>query len=147
MEVQPQTKLQFLGVEIYRTDFSSFKRQTKEDKSSINFNVSPKVIHHAEVSKFSIVMEANVECEEFYRLQIGLIGHFQLNGEISEEIRNVFINSNAPAIVFPYLRSFISSFTSNLGPIITGPITIPPQFFQGELEKYQQPNANPTNLH
>ena len=36
--------------------------------------------------------------------------------------------------MFPYIRSFISTLTANLGNV-TGPLTIPIQFFNGVLEE------------
>jgi preprotein translocase subunit SecB len=43
------------------------------------------------------------------------------------------MNINAPAIMFPYIRAFISNLTSNLGNIIQT-ITLPPYFFGKEIE-------------
>ena len=44
-----------------------------------------------------------------------------------------FIDINAPAIMFPYVRAFLSTLTANLGAGFP-PIILPPQIFQGELE-------------
>jgi len=35
--------------------------------------------------------------------------------------------------MFPYIRSFISTLTANLGSVV-GTLVIPTQFFKGELE-------------
>lgn len=52
--------------------------------------------------------------------------------KIKEETK--IVNSNSPAIMFPYVRAFISTLTTNLGNV-TGPLLIPTQFFRGELEE------------
>lgn len=36
--------------------------------------------------------------------------------------------------MFPYIRSFITTLTANLGDV-TGTLTIPTQFFKGELKE------------
>ena len=72
--------------------------------------------------------------ESFFKLRIVAIGTFELSKAIHGEIKHSFVNVNAPAIMFTYLRSFISTLTSNLGNIIVT-LNIPPQFFKGELEE------------
>lgn len=67
-------------------------------------------------------------------LFIVALGTFELKGDFDEKTKKSFVNINAPAIMFPYLRSFISTLTSNLGNV-TGTLTIPTQFFKGELEE------------
>ena len=54
----------------------------------------------------------------------------------NENIKEQLIHTNAPAIVFPYLRSFISMFTSNLGTIPS--LTLPTHFFKGKLEEFSE---------
>ena len=84
-------------------------------------------------NEFKIVQEIKLTSENYFDLFIVGIGSFELIGEIKDELKKNFVNLNAPAIMFPYLRSFISTLTSNLGQS-TGTLTIPPQFFKGELE-------------
>jgi preprotein translocase subunit SecB len=38
--------------------------------------------------------------------------------------------------MFPYVRAFITTLTTNLGNV-TNPLIIPTQFFKGELEEVQ----------
>jgi preprotein translocase subunit SecB len=51
-------------------------------------------------------------------------------------LKKVFVDINAPAIMFPYVRAFITTLTTNLGNV-TSPLIIPTQFFKGELEEVQ----------
>jgi len=55
---------------------------------------------------------------------------------IYKNLKKVFVNINAPAIMFPYVRAFITTLTTNLGNV-TSPLIIPTQFFKGELEEVQ----------
>jgi preprotein translocase subunit SecB len=52
---------------------------------------------------------------DFY-LNIEAHNHFVLNQDITEEFKkSTFINVNAPAIAFPYIRAYISNITLNSG--------------------------------
>ncbi|GBD88123.1 hypothetical protein BMS3Abin03_02057 [bacterium BMS3Abin03] len=78
-------------------------------------------------------MKVELNADEYFNLQLLAIGNFEISGEkITKKIRKDFINANAPAIMFPYIRSFITAFTSNLGNV-TGSIVIPTKFFKGEM--------------
>lgn len=64
------------------------------------------------VVKFSI----EVESEHGYQLQLGYVAEFETDGEISTEFKSShFPIVNAPAIAYPYLRSFVSFLTLNSG--------------------------------
>ena len=75
---------------------------------------------------------------DVFKLNLRSVGYFELSQEILENpnIKEQLINTNAPAIVFPYIRSFISMFTANLGTIPS--LTIPTQFFKGKLEEFNE---------
>ncbi|MCR9193043.1 MAG: protein-export chaperone SecB [Gammaproteobacteria bacterium] len=133
MEVNEQVQLKFLGVDFPHVNFSSQKPYI--DGGEIHIDLEPKVFYPEEDEKiFRIIMDMTLMSESFFKLRIVAIGTFELSKAIHGEIKHSFVNVNAPAIMFPYLRSFISTLTSNLGNII-GTLNIPPQFFKGELEE------------
>ena len=81
-------------------------------------------------------MEISIHCESFFNLNILAIGNFEFDKEFDDkELKKNFVNTNAPAIMFPYVRSFVTSLTSNLGNV-TGPLILPTQFFQGDLPEF-----------
>ena len=134
MQIENQPRIQFHGIEIIHTSYSSNKRYNKDIEAPIDLDIHPKVFYPKDnPNTFSIIIEAFIEVKGYFTLKVISIGHFKLNGEITPEIKLTFINTNAPAIMFPYLRSFISTFTSNVG-LSSGTLIIPPQFFSGELE-------------
>jgi preprotein translocase subunit SecB len=64
------------------------------------------------------------------------VGNFEISSdEVTEEIRKTLINANATAIMFPYIRAFIATFTANLGHT-TGAIDIPTKFFKGNIKEF-----------
>ena len=133
MNTENQIKLKFLSVDFPVVNFRSDKQLL--DNQEIHIEIEPKVFfpkdfpHH-----FKIIQEVNVTVSETFSLYILAIGNFELIDLNDDRLKNNFVNINAPAIMFPYIRSFISTLTSNLGNV-TGTLNIPPQFFKGEIKK------------
>ncbi len=70
--------------------------------------------------EFIIGFKIKIE-EESFDLELEMIFMFHVDTEINEEFKNSpFLKINAPAIAFPYIRSYISNFTlqSGFNPII-----------------------------
>lgn len=59
-------------------------------------------------------------------INVKLKGIFEFDNEIDEESKNNFFNVNAPAILFPYLRAYITSLTalSGITPVILPTINL-----------------------
>ena len=135
MSVQSQDKLLFQGVSFPVVHFDAQKKY--DGASKIDLQVTPKVFYPKEdLTSFTIVMEVRLYCKDVFSLEILASGMFKYGNEsIEEQLKASFINVNAPAIMFPYVRSFISTLTSNVGNTI-GALTIPTQFFNGTLEEY-----------
>lgn len=132
MSTETQIKLRFHSVDFPVVDFRS-KKQLSENHE-IKIEIDPKVFFPKEdPNHFKIIQDIHVFVEDVFDLFIVAIGSFELNDVDDEKMRTSFVNMNAPAIMFPYIRSFISTLTSNLGNV-TGTLNIPPQFFKGKLE-------------
>lgn len=131
MSTETQIKLKFISVDFPVVNFSSEKQFLGDGE--IHIDIEPKVYFPKDDPKhFKIIQEVNVLVKDTFKIFIIAIGNFELSDVKDEKLRKSFINLNAPAIMFPYIRSFISTLTSNLGDV-TGTLNIPPQFFKGEL--------------
>lgn len=131
MSIETQIKLEFISVDFPIVNLNSQKQYLGEDE--INFNIEPRVYFPKEApNQFKIIQEVELSVPDNFNISIIAVGSFEIKNVEDEKIRHNIININAPAIMFPYIRSFISTFTSNLGSV-TGTLTIPPQFFKGEL--------------
>jgi preprotein translocase subunit SecB len=131
MSTETQIKLKFISVDFPVVNFNSEKQFLGDDE--IHIDIEPKVYLPKDDHKhFKIIQEVNIFVKETFKIFIIAIGNFELNDIEDEQLRKSFINLNAPAIMFPYIRSFISTLTANLGDV-TGTLNIPPQFFKGEL--------------
>lgn len=69
---------------------------------------------------FTVVMSLKIREEKTYQLSCSLTGVFEVDGGLNQE--NVFLQDNAVAIMFPYLRSQITLLTSQPG---VDPVIIP----------------------
>ena len=135
MEIKQQTRLNFLGIDILSLQFQSEAPHNAEEE--IKLTINPKV-HYPEgdPDSFSIVMSVLAECQMSFTLNVVAVGRFTLDSDAEEGMRKAFVNLNAPAIMFPYVRSFISTMTANMGKSVST-LTIPPHFFKGQLEEIQ----------
>lgn len=130
-----QENLRFDGVKFYSVHFDILGKP--KENVDINLDIIPKVLFHSD-TKFDIIYDVALMIPDVFKLNLRSVGYFELSQEILENpnIKEQLINTNAPAIVFPYIRSFISMFTANLGTIPS--LTIPTQFFKGKLEEFNE---------
>ena len=136
MDVQPQIKLQLLGVEFYEVSFIARQPFNPhfEGAPEIQVDMTPGVRYPDEDrSVFQIVLKIKLEAESHFTLQVSALGTFQLGDLPDEAERKQFVSANAPAIVFPYVRAFIATLTANLGKVTNGASHGPPQFLQGDI--------------
>lgn len=139
MATTNQENLKFKGVNFVNLNYSCEKPWTDEE---IVLNVEPSIfLHKKSNNSFEIVMEVSVIAEGSFTISLSAIGTFIIGENASDDYRKIFMNQNSPAIMFPYVRAFISTLTSNLGKT-TGTVTIPAQIFKGELEIIN-PQDNP----
>lgn len=132
MEVSHQPKLKFHGVDFVNLKFTA--HQQYDGKTGIDLHIDPKVFYpENDKLGFKIFMEVAINCPDFFELSLLGVGSFEFDKEFDDnDLKKSFINANAPAIMFPYVRSFISTLSINLGNV-TGQLTIPTQFFQGDI--------------
>ncbi|MFO7940849.1 MAG: hypothetical protein R6U66_13965 [Bacteroidales bacterium] len=132
MDVVNQPKLKFHGVDFINIKFNTVKQY--DGQAKIDLNVDPKVFYpENNESTFKIFMEISLHCDNYFDLFVVGIGEFEFDKRFKEHsLKKTFVNANAPAIMFPYVRSFITTLTTNMGNV-TGPLIIPTQFFQGDL--------------
>ena len=130
-----QENLRFDGVKFYSVHFDILGNP--KENTEINLDIIPKVTYNTN-TQFNIVYDVKLFVYKVFRLELRAVGYFEMSDELldNENVREQLIHTNAPAIVFPYLRSFISMFTSNLGTIPT--LTLPTQFFKGKLEEFSE---------
>jgi len=137
VEVADQIQLKFHGVDFPVINLKSENPFVQSPGNIINIDIKPKVFYPTEQPDyFKLIQEVTLSSSNFFELFIISVGTFELKANVDENLKKVFVNINAPAIMFPYVRAFITTLTTNLGNV-TSPLIIPTQFFKGELEEVQ----------
>lgn len=131
------------NLQVTKVDFNGKEFHTvKPSPHSIKFDLEYRTIplkstieeekHHFGVQFFSRIIDTNGALD----LSIEATAVFESDKEVDDEfLGSGFAKVNAPAIAFPYLRSFISTFTLNAG---YTPVILPSVNFTKSIEKEAQ---------
>ena len=110
-------QIQYLGLQVKETTMkigSYDKSIANEIESELEIKTG---FNDGNTDSFVIIFNLKLfNKERNFHLNIEAHNHFVLNQDITEEFKNsTFINVNAPAIAFPYVRAYISNITMNSG--------------------------------
>ena len=95
---------------IYQIDTQKFKQGGILD---VNFKF-PTELDFTQKNLISFPMEVLIENEDkSLRIQVGIIGIFESDVDLTKE--KSFVEISAPAIIFPYIRAYVSNLTSMSG--------------------------------
>ncbi len=132
-----QPKLHFLGFSVIKVEFRADQDAPEEEQ--VELGLEP-AIHFRDEAKthFDVIFKLGLEGKDRFLLRINSFGSFMLEGDVTEDEREGFVRLNAPAIVFPYLRAYVTQFTSNLGLSMT-PVVLHPMFFHGRIPDLEVP--------
>lgn len=85
------------------------------EESSDLFSINPQAIIIRSTKQIHINFEVDIlDAQNNFNLKMLCIGIFDYDSEDEDLILN-FMSLNGPAIVFPYIRSFVSSYTALSG--------------------------------
>lgn len=110
-------KIQLEKWEIQRLDFDVIKEAMKENSFGLKIG---QFFPKDESRKFIIMFDIELKDQSFY-LVFQVAFSFTTEDEITEDFKfSDFPKINAPAIAFPFIRSYISNFTlqSGFDPVI-----------------------------
>lgn len=127
------SKFQFKGFFISR---SLIEQTGKEVSQDISISFAPKGIVNKGKLTYQLQLGAKIKDEsKTLTIEIEAVADFIFDAEIDEITLKSMFFINAPALLFPYLRAYISSLTALSG---LKPITLPTLNLTGlgkELEK------------
>jgi preprotein translocase subunit SecB len=134
-----QPSLTFFGVIFPNFGFAA-TRTVDKPNLPLDISIKPSVYYPPEVpGNFNIVMQIEIICKDYFEMSLAAIGQFRIPDENTPaDIKKSFVNTNAPAIMFPYVRAFITTITSNVGNNIMGSIILNPYIFDQELPVLQK---------
>jgi len=91
-----------------------FEKVTIEENDDL-FSINPQAVIIRTKKQFHINIDVEIlDAKNDFNLKMLCIGIFDYDTEDEELLLN-FMSINGPAIVFPYIRSFISSYTALSG--------------------------------
>ena len=115
--MQIQFKIRLGETKATRVDLSPCEEEVEEE---FKFSCS-QAYAEEEANSFLIVFEVDYISEQKYKLHIQYQAIFYTNEKVDDSFKDShFPKVNAPAIAYPFLRSFVSTMTLNAGyePII-----------------------------
>lgn len=119
------SSLKFLNYIVNKVNYKTNNTEIKKDGWKLNFDIKNTTKANQEKNKMSITLNVNifngVEDAPFY-MEAEIIGYFELEGE--DDITRY--EANAIAIMYPYLRAIVSTYTAsaNIAPVILPAINV-----------------------
>lgn len=118
-----QHKIKFLGYQIYGLTFNANENYTAQGDDSLNLDISVNSTVNEVTNKgFFVNIQIKLITEnKSLELILNSKSTFETESEIDKDyLESPMVNVNAPAIVFPFLRAFINTISTNAGynPII-----------------------------
>lgn len=114
-------KFRFLNFSISETHIKI--EPSEEQEHSLSINIDQTQYENEEEGKMKLELNVKV-ADEKGLVDVNVIanGIFEYDKDITSEAKESFFNINAPAILFPYVRAYVSSLTAMSG---MSPITLP----------------------
>jgi len=114
MEEQSKTaKFQFKNYKIIK---SHFEIKGDDPSNAIDLKFNPKGVISRENSCFKLQLGVLIEDENHsFLIEVVIVADFYFDNDISPEHLNQYFYINAPALLFPYVRAYISTLTTLSG--------------------------------
>lgn len=123
-----KSQLKFINFVVPKFIFEKIKI----DKEENLFEIIPQAVISRLNKQFHINIDLEIlDVDNNFNLKLLCVGIFEYDTEDEELLLN-FMSVNGPAIVFPYIRSFVSSYTALSG---FDTITLPTLNLSGQREK------------
>ncbi len=120
MENTPVASFKFESFKITR---SYFEINEVDGDQAFSLNFAPKGVVNKENSKFELELGVVIEEQNSkFRAEITAIGIYSFDAEMEDEMLEKFFYQNATAILFPYIRAYVTTLTSLSG---INPVVLP----------------------
>lgn len=116
---EKEAQFRFVNYQILESEIKFSPETQPNQKLNVTFNRTVGVSESD--CKMRLELETTIEnADRSVYIHIKTYGYFEFESHISEELKEIFFNTNAPAILFPYVRAYISALTalSGVEPII-----------------------------
>ena len=108
-----ESKFQFKGFTIIR---SLIERNNNKPSKKLSLAFAPKGFINKEESTFQLHLGVKIEDEnKSFNVEIDAVANYTFNNKTGLDNLNNFFYINAPALLFPYIRAYISTLTNLSG--------------------------------
>nr|WP_320021717.1 protein-export chaperone SecB [uncultured Draconibacterium sp.] len=94
---------------------SSIRLNPDTKATSIDIKINPSGLVNEKEKTFEIALNINLTSDDGLDVKVKMIGNFEFKEVVKLEYLNNYFFVNAPAIIFPYLRSYVSALTALSG--------------------------------
>ena len=139
MKLIPQRILAFEGYKIIHSELKidSKKYTEGDDKYELSLAVTPEFLSDNEFDVLLAFTASNKN--KTMTISISVIAHFKSSDKLTQDFKDSdFMKVNVPAIVFPYVRAFVSTISANAG---VHPVILPTINFSA-LKPYAKKISN-----
>ncbi|MDQ3395307.1 MAG: protein-export chaperone SecB [Bacteroidota bacterium] len=136
-KVNIQNTIKLVSLQVNKVNFENKRLFLFDDNKEVNQLDLNSSIKFSDDNKYSFTVEfTTLINNNSIHIEIIYIALFQCEKEITDVFKaSPFVSLNAPAIAFPFLRSFITTLTANAG---IDPIILP-------AINFAKVNTNPLN--
>ncbi|HAN13397.1 MAG TPA: protein export chaperone secb [Bacteroides sp.] len=115
----------FIGYKIVESSIKYDPDQSDFDNLSVNIKNTTGINEEDLKLKLELELEVKNESNDL-NIVVKAIGIFEFDRDLPDKHKEIFFNSSAPAILFPYIRAYITSLTalSGIQPIILPTINL-----------------------
>lgn len=111
--MEDYSKFQFKGFKIIR---SVIERNENEPSKKISLWFAPKGFINKKDSNFQLQLGVKIEDEnKSFKIEIEAVANYSFENKEGLDNLGKFFYMNAPALLFPYIRSYISTLTNLSG--------------------------------
>lgn len=110
-------QIKLLHTEAPRIQLEKLNTDSEKSANEESFNLGLKIFaDQSREDVFAVLFRLNLTHQHDFRLQMEYLAWFEAAGKVLPDlIESPFVKINAPAIAFPYLRSFVTLLTLNAG--------------------------------
>jgi len=112
---------QFNGYRVLESSMSLARESCPSSQINVHFSVEG--LDDKDNHTYNLVLTSHIEdADKIIGIDVKMLGVFEYKEDLSDEIKEQLFIGNGPAILFPYIRAYVSAMTSLAG---ISPIILP----------------------
>lgn len=124
----------FIGYKIVESSIKYNPELSDFENLSVNIKNTTGINEEELKLKLELELEVKNDSDDL-NVVVKAIGIFEFDSNLSDKHKEIFFNTSAPAILFPYIRAYITSLTALSG---IQPIILPTINLSGRSNKSEQ---------